>query len=246
MKLMRYLYGLFRSRGSKQPSKVDDSVVNSQSRALVWLGKDKLERQYFYERWASLESWQIYYQGLPLLLGRDPDDKDISNDTDFVNQRSELWEHLKHCVQRKVSPIILNPAEQSENWQAEPVELYRWAIAARLDIPEELDALLTFISSTVQPSRFNEEDQSEDLDSSENLSVKNIAREQVLSVMLALAIQKVYEESNTDLHQMREEFIESLYNKSQILFDKDEPPLSRPALHDLFDRSLETAGLIHM
>lgn len=246
MQLRRYIYGLFRRSNHKQPVKEKTNVDNSQNRAVVWLGKDKLERQYFYERWASLESWQIYYQGLPLLLGRDPDDSDIHNDTDFISQRIELWEHLKHCVQRKVSPIILNPADQSENWMAEPVELYRWAIAARLDVPEELDALLTFISATIKPSRFKEDDQPEDLDSSENQSVENMAREQVLSIMLALAMQKIYKECNTDLHQMRQEFIELLYSKSQILFDKDEPPLSRPALHDLFDRSLETAGLIRM
>jgi len=245
MQLMQYIASLFRNRGHEQKTNGSTDIDNSQNRALVWLGKDKLERQYFYEKWASQQSWQIYSQGLPLLLGRDPEDTELANDIDFIRQQSELWEHLKRCVERKVSPIILNPAEDPEKWQAEPVEVYRWAIAARLDVPEELDALLTFISSTIQPTRIKDEDQSEDLDSRDDPSITSMAREQILSVMLAMALQKLYQDGNSDLSQVRQEFIESIYTKSQILFNQDEPPLTRPALHDLFDRSLETTGLIH-
>ncbi|MDZ7736425.1 MAG: hypothetical protein U5P41_10210 [Gammaproteobacteria bacterium] len=71
----------------------------------------------------------------------------MAKDTEFIWLRQNLWEHLQRCVERRVSPQLINPADVPGEWLAQPVELYRWAVAARLDIPEELDALLSFIST---------------------------------------------------------------------------------------------------
>lgn len=246
MNLIKCIIGLFRRRENKQQSGEPANLNHAQNRALVWLGKDRLERQLFYEKWAGQESWQVLQQGLPLLLGRDPEDPELSHDADFINQKSELWEHLKRCVNRGVSPSILNPAEDPESWQAEPVELYRWAVAARLAVPEELDALLSFISSTIKPSQMVEYNQMDASGIQDDSSTENIAREQVLSAMLALVLQKVYQNSTPDISELREDILASIYSKSQNFFNQEEPPLSRPVLHDLLDRSLETAGLIRI
>lgn len=244
MRLIQHITNLFSGRQHKKQYREQSNIDNSQNRALVWLGKDKLERQYFYEGWACLESWHVYDQGLPLILERDPDDPELDSDTDFIGQRKELWEHIERCVQRKVSPFLLNPAEEPKDWRAEPVELYRWAIAARIAVPDELDALLAFISSTIKPSQLADEHLADNSNLQNEQSTKYIAREQVLSAMLALTLQQLYQSNNPDISVLRQEIIDSIYSKSQVLFNLEEPPLSRPALHDLLDRSLETAGFI--
>lgn len=233
------------NHSASSPDVTPDTPGSSQTRALVWLGKDRLERQYFYEQWACHENWNIYNQGIPLLLGRDPDDPALPEDLEFVQQRQELWQHLQKCVERRVSPQLKNPAETAENWQAEPVEIYRWAIAARLDIPEELDGLLSFISMTISPSSIvNQDDNTSGEWNEENLHV--LAREQVLSAMLSLCLQAYHQSSGDNAETIRDFVLNNIYAKSERFFGQDEPPLSRPALHDLIDRSLEMTGLIHI
>jgi len=239
----------FRRRPESREARPETvSVDSSQNRALVWLGRDRLERQYYYEHWACFESWQVYKQGIPLLLGRDPDDPELDVDTEFVRQRNDLWEHLQHCVERRVSPQLINPADVSGEWLAQPVELYRWAVAARLDVPEELDALLSFISMTVKPAYGQEADTKGNGEQSIDPATDSgsMTREQVLSVMLSLSLQAQHQTSGADADAIREFILKNLYAKSELYFGRKEPPLSRPALHDLIDRSLEMAGLIRM
>lgn len=220
------------------------SAVDSGSRALEWLGKESFERQQFYENWAARESWFVYDEGLCLLLGRDPDDEALSQDNEFVNQRQIFWEHLQHCVSQRVPPVLNNPAADSKDWRVEPVELYRWAIAARVPMPPELDTMLAFISSMV-PARPTVQPQ---VDGSEELTdnSESIVREQVLSIMLSLSLQAEQHATQASPDEIRDRILDELYAGSKRYFNSDEPPLSRPALHDLLDRSLENAGLIHM
>ena len=246
MQLIQHIGRLFGYGKNRKPHQEQHNINNIHARSLTWIGKDSLERQYFYEKWTSLESWYVYHQGLPLLLGRDPEDEHLDTDTNFINQRSELWEHINNCVQRRVSPFLQNPAEGPLNWQAEPVELYRWAIAARIAVPEELDALLAFISTTIKPSKSLNVDHQDNSRQEDEQSAIQLAREQVLSVMLTLLLQKYYEKSYRDVSGLREDIIESIYNRSDSFFNQKEPPLSRPVLHDLIDRSLEQAGLIRI
>lgn len=216
---------------------------SSENRALVWLGKDKLERQRFYEKWAARETWQVYNEGITLLLGRDPGDKSLVRDQEFNEQREQSWEHLQRCVRQQASPHLANPAEKPEQWRAAPVELYRWAVAARLEIPQELDDLLSFISRTIRPVMPTDEAPVAQSDQGETQS---LAREQVLTVMLSLAMQAQHQATGASADVIREQILGTLYDKSERYFDQPEPPLSRPALHDLIDRSLEMAGLIYI
>lgn len=243
-KLLRYLKRNSRNSNTDLSVSPHTNTVDSGSRALEWLGKELLERQQFYENWATRESWLVYDEGLCLLLGRDPDDQVLSQDGEFVDQREVFWEHLQYCVTQRVPPILVNPAADSKNWRVEPVELYRWAIAARVPMPPELDAMLAFISSTV-PARPAIQPQAENSDESTDNS-ESLVREQVLSIMLSLSLQAEQNATQASPDEMRDRILAELYAGSRRYFNSDEPPLSRPALHDLLDRSLENAGLIHM
>lgn len=244
MKLHDLWLRLRNSRG-RQTEELPDTVTArpgvSHSRALEWLGKDRFERQRFYEAWAARETWLVYDEGLCLLLGRDPDDKALSEDKDFIEQRQNFWEHLQHCVSQHVPPVLYNPAESSARWRAEPVELYRWAVAARVPMPAELETLLAFISTTIpSPAAVSGSTPADDgQDDSQSMS-----REQVLSIMLSLNMQARHQATGESADTIRQSTLQMLYAKSRLYFDADKPPLSRPALHDLIDRSLEAAGLI--
>ena len=240
-----------RLSGSGVESKVSRASVsqdvpeNSQSRALLWLGKDRLEREYFYEQWACHDTWKVYDEGIPLLLGRDPDDPELVHDTAFTSERETLWKHIQRCVERNVSPQLTNPADMPASWLAQPVELYRWAIAARLDVPEELDRLLSFISMTVKSSDENATGKEQDETDNPGYT-QYLQREQVLTAMLAISLQAYHKSSNERVDEIREQILSSIYARSERLFGQEEPPLSRPALHDLIDRSLEMTGLIRV
>lgn len=246
MKLKSLWWCLFKRPAQASRSVPETASVprgDSQNRALVWLGKDKLERQYFYEQWACHETWHVYDEGIVLLFGRDPEDPSLREDREFNEQRAHFWKHLQRCVRQQASPRLDNPAESPEQWRAEPVELYRWAVAARLEVPQELDDLLSFISQTVKPSVLQGEPE-QTADTGDQGIAQSMAREQVLTAMLSLSLQAQHQVSGADADAMREQILQTLYAKSQRYFDRPEPPLSRPALHDLVDRSLEMAGLV--
>jgi len=240
-KLIRSVQRLmpWRAPADPLPSNLSEPV-RSESRAELWLGKDRLKRQQFYERWTCLETWTIFDQGLPLLMGLDPDDPSLASDDVFAERRRDLWEHLQRCVQREVPPKVNNPADTPANWTAEPVELYRWAVAARLDLPEELEALLAFVSKTVRPESLALADTADG-----ETSRQGLAREQVLSAMLSLAVAARHEATGESADTLREDLLGRLYAGSEGFFGESEPPLSRPALHDLLDRSLEMSGIIY-
>lgn len=248
LKLWQQIAGLRPDDNSieeRRPS-TSDEHDRSSNRALNWLNPDFLERQRFYENWASRESWLIYDEGLTLLLGRDPDDPGLDDDTDFITERQVFWEHLQRCVSQNMPPAIQNPSSHAIEWRVTPVSLYRWAVTARLPVPSELDALLNFISSTVTFSDNRESDSASRESASTHVEEEGILREQVLCTMLALSLQLLHRANELDADELRDKILGRLYDKSELYFSTDEPPLSRPALHDLIDRSLEMAGLIYM
>lgn len=239
-------FGRTPSRSEPLPDSVAVDPGISHQRALEWIGQDRLERQHFYEKWVARENWLVYTEGLPLLLGYDPQAGDLEQDDEYRQQRQIFWEHLQLCVHQRLAPALVNPAENPAGWRAAPVELYRWAVAARVPMPDELDTLLSFVSSTIiaQQPRQTEEPAQQTQHGHEKAEQESLlAREQVLSALLSLSLQSLHQVCGRDGDTLRKELLESLYGKSSAFFNARQPPLSRPALHDLIDRSLEAAGL---
>lgn len=249
--VLKRIWSRWFKRQLRQHELLPDAVTAepgvSRQRAVRWLGEDHLDRQRFYEKWAARETWLIYAEGLPLLFGRDPEAADLEQDAEFSEQREQFWDHLQRCVRQRMPPVLNNPTDKPVNWRAEPVELYRWAVAARVPIPEELDTLLAFISTTVATRAqqlFDLSVQSAQSAHDTEAQSKSLAREQVLSALLSLSLQALHQASGRDGDALRTQLLQSLYDKSSGFFQAGEPPLSRPALHDLIDRSLAGAGLI--
>lgn len=250
--LIKLMNGLTRkkrvqlSTGNIGPEAVRDSLA----REVELLGEDRVQRQRYYESWASRESWLIYEEALPLLTSHVSETGEQMHQTEGSqgNHRQNiesLWEHIQQCVKQGLPPAILNPADPPEAWRAEPVELYRWAVAARLSVPVELEALLAFISTVVkrETGQTDLRVQSRAANDEEDSTAAYLAREQVLDAMLSLSLREILNLQVQDTESLRKKILHQIYQSSEILFDQPEPPLSRPAVHDLLDRSLEKAML---
>jgi hypothetical protein len=229
-----------KEQNSEQVLSVSDSsfsAYSSQRREIDLLGEDRVKRQRYYEEWACRESWLVYTEALPLLM------KDIDNDEGVEEQLQSAWEHLNRCVKQGLPPVLLNPADPPESWRAEPVELYRWAVAARIAMPAELESLLSFISTTVKKDSIavTAALPNAQTDTAQSDGDAQLGREQVLDALLSLVLRELLNQKASSAEELRGQLLRQLYHSSDILFDNPEPPLSRPAIHDLLDRSLEKA-----
>lgn len=238
-------------KGKPERVKIDNidpaAARNCLAREIELLGEDRVKRQRYYEAWACRESWLIYEEALPLLVndaeqaGSDDGTNDTGGEQD--SNINSLWEHIQQCVKQGLPPDIINPADPPESWRAEPVEIYRWAVAARQPIPDDLEGLLAFVSTAVKRDSgiIKPSAQGQSGESERDVDGRHLAREQVLDAMLCLALREIMNAQAIDADALRVRILDQLYNSAEFLFGQPEPPLTRPALHDLFDRSLEKA-----
>ena len=112
-------------------------------------GQEKITLQKLYEKWTVRDAWLIRYEGIPLILGYDPE----SRDADLpVQAADELWIHAQKCVEKGL--LHVNNIEQTPDlWTSSPVEIYKWATVSRIELPELFNNLMSFIVNTLQSNR---------------------------------------------------------------------------------------------
>ncbi len=109
------------------------------------------EHQLLYEHWLKKELWLLRGEGLPLLLGLHPTEGTDAIDPTLSEQLSTLWEHARQCVQKRLLQVS-DPTLPPEQWQVEPLALYRWAVVSGCSMPQELTNLAEFIMRTIPSS----------------------------------------------------------------------------------------------
>lgn len=108
---------------------------------------EQLTLQKLYEKWLPKDKWLLHEEGMPLLLGLNPDSNGGDN-TEF-DKVEELWGHAKDCVNKKLL-FVINPEQGDDEWEVLPVDLYRWATVSRISVPAEFSALMAFVIQTVK------------------------------------------------------------------------------------------------
>ena len=199
-------------------------------------GKERIEQQKLYEKWAVRKSWHLKDQAIPLLLSMDPDNISISLfDEVAVQKYQDLWEHAQHCVEQELLPVMNRECPVDE-WEANPIDVYKWAAISRVELPKELSSLMEFVMTTMVSTA--------DLDDGSlgNKKQNGISydgdKDRILGAALAM-LATYPEKCRNKKGRVRAENILLLINENEgVLFGEKTPDLSPTAALDLINKWL--------
>jgi len=191
-------------------------------------GKDRIEQQKLYEKWAVKKSWHLKDQAIPLLLSMDPENILISSFDEATEQRyQDLWEHAQHCVEQKLL-LVMNRERPIDEWEANPIDVYKWAAISRVELPKELSSLMEFVMTTMVPT-VNPDNDSLDNKNQNGISY-NGDKEHILGAALAM-LAAYPEKCRNKEGRVRAKNILLLINENEgALFGEKTPNLSAAAL----------------
>ncbi|RKZ49599.1 MAG: hypothetical protein DRQ48_07480 [Gammaproteobacteria bacterium] len=214
----------------------DLSLDMSQREKAIY-GEDKIRLQKLYEKWAVKESWHLKSQGIPLLLSIDPEIYSNSSVDEATEKKyQDLWEHAQHCVEQDLL-LVLNRESPVDEWEATPIDVYKWAAISRVDLPEQLSTLMEFVMMAVLSTVNNPGDSS--AGKSQNEASYNSDKEHILGAALAM-LATYPEQCMNKKGRLRAENIVSLINENEgSLFAGQTPDLSATAAVDLINKWLE-------
>jgi hypothetical protein len=203
-------------------------------------GEDNIKQQKLYEKWAVKTSWHLKTQGIPLLLSMDPDKY---SDTDFdettEQKYQDLWEHAQHCVEQDLL-VVLNRESPADEWEAKPVDVYKWAAISRVELPVQLTSLMEFVMMSLLSTVSTSSDSSGGNSQSE--AAYNSDKEHILGAALAM-LATYPEECRNKKGRIRAENIVSLISKNEsLLFVDTAPDLSATAAVDLVSKWIKTSA----
>ena len=160
---------------------VRETGINSRIENIY--GQENIFLQRLYEKWTVRDTWLIKKEGLPLILGHDPDGTEY-NSTDTAAE--ELWDHAQKCVEKGLLKVS-NREQSPDFWKASPVDIFQWATLSRIEIPEILNDLMTFVVNTIKTTGdVPEPDSSNQVARSSQEDDQINQREAVLGMALAI------------------------------------------------------------
>ncbi len=214
-----------------------DLGLDMSQREKAIYGEDNIKQQKLYERWAVKTSWHLKSQGIPLLLSIDPEIYfDSSVDEATEQKYQDLWEHAQHCVEQDLL-LVLNRESPVDEWEATPVDVYKWAAISRVDLPEQLSTLMEFVMMAVLSTVNGSSDSS--ASKSQNEASYNSDKEHILGAALAM-LATYPEQCMNKKGRLRAENIVSLINENEgSLFAEKAPDLSVTAAIDLINKWIE-------
>lgn len=208
-------------------------------------GEDKLKRQQLFEHWCVKDYWKLKAEAIPLSLGLDPHNTDWHDYTELQQQISDLFEHAIHCIEHNMSLTVRDLEQDKNDWQVIPSEFYCWASVSRIDVPEQMSALMEFILSSVKTTSFatDSKDTTPVTPEVSNLSLRfDKDNEVVLGAALAL-LAKYPEQCQDSKGKVKVTKITSLIEEyKDTWFEDEEPDLSNSAREDLINKWL---GSLH-
>ena len=246
-RLFAVFHGNKRVAGKNQDKQTgtDEPVKDSSTaREKVYFDEETLRQQRLYERWVCREIWLLQSEGIPLLLGKDPQCNTDRVDFDqYKRDYNDLWGHAKRCVEQNLLPV-LNRQNIPEAWEIRPADLYRWATISRISVLEPLSRLMDFVIRTVkhQPGTSSEEGENTAETGSSHTYTETLHnhRECVLGAAMAM-LARYPERCRDSKSNIKSELIVSLINKKRgIWFGDDKLLLSPSAMQNLLDKYLKT------
>jgi len=217
----------------------DLSLDMSQREKAIY-GEDNIKQQKLYEKWAVKTSWHLKSQGIPLLLSIDPE-KYTGSNLDEVTEKKyqDLWTHAQHCVDQDLL-FVINRESPVDEWEAKPIDVYKWAAISRVELPEQLTSLMEFVMMSLL-SKVND---SGDSSASKSQGQASYISDKEHILGAALAMLATYPDQCTNKKgRVRAENIVSLISKNESsLFAEKAPDLSTTAAVDLVNKWIKTSA----
>ena len=198
------------------------------------------QAQLLYERWIRKPDWALRAEGIPLLIGIAPETWETLRVSGACGtQEDTLWASVREAVVTAGKPRVINPESPEEDWRCAPIDLYQWACASGVPIPEPFEALMQFIQRVVPGSAASSPDA---LCRAPNPSARNDApstREKVLGA--ALNVLAKCPDQCYDQHGLvsGEKITRLIAAQSMRWFDTAEPPMRTGEMAELIDKWLE-------
>lgn len=107
--------------------------------------------QILFESWVSRDHWHLFNEGLPLLLGVDPQNWPERVAALSLTAGTEIAKAALVEVALKSSDLpILNPTQPQTDWRVSPMDLYLWTVVAGFRVPEPYATLVQFVLQVVK------------------------------------------------------------------------------------------------
>ncbi|MGH8488088.1 MAG: hypothetical protein ACREXS_04240 [Gammaproteobacteria bacterium] len=188
----------------------------------------------------SKPEWSLRAEGIPLLIGIAPDAWETLRASGACKTpENELWASVRGSVVTAGKPRVINPESPEQDWRCAPSDLYQWARASGVPIPEPCEALLQFIQRVVPgPSASSPHALRRESNPSSRKDAPS-TREKVLGAalnVLAKCPDRCY-----DQHGLvsGEKIARLIGAQSMRWFDTAEPPMRTGEMAELIDKWLE-------
>jgi len=184
--------------------------------------------------------WALRGEGIPLLIGIAPDAWETLRASGACGTlEHKLWASVRGSVVTAGKPRVINPESPEQDWRCAPIDLYQWARASGVPIPEPFEALMQFIQRVVPGSSSSSPDA---VHREPNPSARNDApstREKVLGA--ALNVLAKCPDQCYDQHGMvsGEKIVQLIAVQSMRWFDTAKPPMRDRDMAALIDKCLE-------
>lgn len=216
------------------------SILDMRQKEKHIYGEDRIKQQKLYEKWVVKESWHLKNQAIPLLLSMDPENVSISLCDEEIKQKyQDLWEHAQHCVGQELL-FVLNRECPVDEWEASPIDVYKWAAISRVELPKELSPLMEFVmKSLVSSTNFSNNSRS----SKKHDEVSSDrGKERILGAALSM-LAAYPERCRNKKGRVRAENILNLINENEnALFGEKIPELSFTVGLDIINQWLKING----
>lgn len=195
---------------------------------------EQLSLQKCYEQWCCKEKWLLHREGIPLLLGFNPNERQAL-DKESLDKVDTLWTHAKECVQKKLLPVI-NIEFPEEEWEVSPLELHSWGTVSRIAMPDEFNMLMAFVAQTIKPE-VSSQNNSQDESAEGMLYQKH--REIVLGAAMSLLVNAVGLFKNKKGKIVSNKIAKNIMENEDQWFGEDRPLLSEATMTDLIDEYIK-------
>ena len=199
----------------------------------------KINKQKLYEEWCKKEKWLLQNEALLLLFSIDPSSSDTL-DTNLLEKINSLKCHANDCVNKNLLPII-NIDKPENEWEVRPIDLYQWATVSRINIPDEFNALMTFIVQSVKVVDDNSLNNNQKLKD----EIHQLHKEIILGATTSLLINSP--EKCKDNHGIFdiELIAEKIIQNEKQWFDNSKSKLSKPEMIKLINHYINMSKIMY-